>query len=162
MTGKRVRKPFRSDVVDLEKFDEMIELLCNGTTLTKLCSEQDFPDYSVFVNWVAYDPELYRKYARAKQIQADYFAEQIVDISDDETNPQRARNRMDARRWHASKIAPRKYGERVLNELTGGFTQKVKVDLSSMTSEMRQKLREAVIKNMEDPPMIESNYKVLK
>lgn len=162
MTGTRVRKPFRSDTVDLDKFNEIIELLCNGTTITKLCAQEDFPDYSVFVNWVAYDPELYTKYARAKQIQADYFAEQIIDISDDESNPQKARNRMDARRWHASKIAPRKYGERVLNELTGGFTQKVKVDLSNMSSEMRQKLREAVIRNMEEPQTIDSSYKVLK
>ena len=163
MAGQRVRKPFRSDTVDLDKFNEIIERMMNGETITKLCSKLEFPDYHVFVNWVAYDPDLYTKYARAKQVQADYFAEQIIDISDDETNPQRARNRMDSRRWHASKIAPRKYGDRVLNELTGNVTTTQKVDLSNLSPEVRQKLREAIQSQMNaDPKQIETSYKVVK
>jgi hypothetical protein len=62
---------------------------------------------------------MYKEYARARQIQADYFADQTVEIADSETDNNRARNRMDARRWHASKIAPRKYGDRVVQEHTG-------------------------------------------
>lgn len=162
MTAQRNRKPFKSDRVDMNVFNDIVEQMMNGKTLSSLCSLPEYPDYSVFVNWVAYDQDLYKIYARAKQVQADYFAESIVDISDTDNNPQRARNRMDSRRWHASKIAPRKYGDRVLNELSGSINQNVKVDLSNMTPEMRQQLRQALLKQMDAPPLDGTSYKVIK
>ena len=80
--------------------------------------------------WIA-ESEIYQdKHARAREAQADYLAEEIIAIADDATNDymmrvnkngdeepvldsehvQRSRLRIDARKWIASNLSPRKYG----------------------------------------------------
>jgi hypothetical protein len=68
-----------------------------------------------------------KKYARAKELQMEFFADEIMEISDDssgdtQTNEdgkeivnhehiQRSKLRVDTRKWLMSKLAPKKYGE---------------------------------------------------
>lgn len=52
------------------------------------------------------------EYAKARNTGMDALAESIVDIADTDPDPARARVRVDARKWIASKILPRKYGDR--------------------------------------------------
>ncbi len=75
------------------------------------------------------------QYARAREFQADLLAEQILEIADDGSNDtyvddegnvrvdydhiQRSRLRVDARKWLASKMAPKKYGDRIETTHTG-------------------------------------------
>lgn len=72
------------------------------------------------------------QYARARSIQADILAEETVDIADDGHNDtyldddgnrrtdydviQRSKLRVDARKWYAGKVAPKKYGESLVTE----------------------------------------------
>lgn len=116
---KALSSGYVSKHVDLEVFRAVLQRMANGEALTKILKDDGQPEYGVFINWAQSSEELYQEYARARQIQADYFADQTVEIADSETDNNRARNRMDARRWHASKIAPRKYGDKVLQEHTG-------------------------------------------
>jgi hypothetical protein len=58
-------------------------------------------------------PELSAAYARAKRARAELVAQEIVAIADSEQDAQRARNRIQARQWYASKILPREYGDRM-------------------------------------------------
>lgn len=55
------------------------------------------------------------QYARAREAQADAFVDDVTDISDNATpeNWTVARLRVQARQWAASKIAPKKYGDRL-------------------------------------------------
>lgn len=53
------------------------------------------------------------QYARAREDYFDHEAEETTDIADTEGDPQRARVRIWARQWIASKRVPRKYGERI-------------------------------------------------
>jgi hypothetical protein len=50
---------------------------------------------------------------RARQLQADHFVDEIIEIIDTETDPNRARVRMDGRKWVAAKQAPKKYGDKI-------------------------------------------------
>jgi hypothetical protein len=52
-------------------------------------------------------------YAHARERQQEVFAAEVVLIADTEPDPARARNRMDARKWHASKVAPKKWGDKI-------------------------------------------------
>ena len=52
-------------------------------------------------------------YARAREIRADLWADEIVDIADSATDYNKARNQIDARKWLASKHNHRTYGDRV-------------------------------------------------
>ena len=50
---------------------------------------------------------------RAREVQADHFADEIIEIVDTEPDANRARVRMDGRKWVSSKLAPKKYGDKV-------------------------------------------------
>ena len=52
-------------------------------------------------------------YEDAKRCRAELYAEEIVDIADNEPDPQKARVRTENRRWYASKILPKTYGDRI-------------------------------------------------
>ena len=94
-------------------------MISDGRTITSICSDDDMPSLNAVYGWLRSQPAFSEAYARAREDQQDTFAAQILDISDTETDPQRARNRIDARKWHAAKAAPRKYGEKVTQEHTG-------------------------------------------
>jgi hypothetical protein len=53
------------------------------------------------------------------------LAKEILEIADapckDAVEVAHARNRLDTRKWPASKLAPRKYGDRVEHHVRGGI-----------------------------------------
>lgn len=78
------------------------------------------------------DLELRGRYARAKEMQADFLVQEMLDIADDSTNDteiknfgdstvevenkewtNRSRLRVDTRKWIASKLFPKKYGDKI-------------------------------------------------
>lgn len=167
MTGATLERSrtrgFSKDEVDLETFRLILHRMENGEAITTICQEPDMPYYSIFSRWCNSSPELFSEYARARQIQADYYADQTVAIADFESDNIRARNRMDARRWHASKIAPRKYGDRIQNEINATIENKYKVDLSSMDGAARDALKKALLEQMRSqssqPTTIDGEYR---
>src|SRR6266436_4221562 len=64
-------------------------------------------------------------YARAREERADRLFEELFEIADkpckDAVEVAHARNRLDTRKWLASKLAPRKYGDRVEHDHKGGL-----------------------------------------
>lgn len=63
---------------------------------------------------------LAEQYARAREERADVLAEQMIEIADvGSGDAQRDRLRLDARKWFASKLYPRKYGDKIDATLTG-------------------------------------------
>ena len=56
------------------------------------------------------------RYAHAREQQADLYADEIIKIADDCTPTHeeiaKARVRIDARKWKAARLAPKKYGEK--------------------------------------------------
>lgn len=68
---------------------------------------------SDFYAYVWSDSYLTDLYVRAQSVKAELMVEDIIDISDNEIDASKARNRIDTRRWYAAKIQPNKYGERI-------------------------------------------------
>jgi hypothetical protein len=66
--------------------------------------------------------------------------------------------RISVAQWRAMKMAPRQYGDRVRQELTGAnggpiqTENKVAVDASSLTPEQREALRAAALAVMKSKP----------
>jgi hypothetical protein len=78
----------------------------------------DMPGITTIQRW-RYRYEGFRiKYAHAKLLQADLLAEQCLDISDNSTPEEVAvsRLRVDSRKWLASKLLPKQYGDKLLLE----------------------------------------------
>src|ERR1041384_5256775 len=72
------------------------------------------PSNNAVRKWATQDHEGFgAKYARARAMQAEHYAGEIIEIVDSDPDPVRARNRMDARKWVSSKLAPKKYSDKV-------------------------------------------------
>lgn len=79
------------------------------------------PGRTAVLGWLRSNQDFASQYARAREDQADHYAEQVVDIADAATikGEKVARLRVDARKWAAGKLAPKKYGDRVTAEVSG-------------------------------------------
>lgn len=112
-----------------ENADSICDHIASGKSLVSWCQEAGRPSYTSVMRWLEAHESFRESYARARQDQADYLAEEIVQIADDGKNDTyfdedghertnqdviaRSRLRVDARKWYASKLAPKKYGEKV-------------------------------------------------
>lgn len=96
-----------------ELFDRICERIANGESLRAICADKDMPSKTNVLRWTVQDDALRDQYARAREAQADHFADQIVEIADIEEDPNRARVRIDARKWAAGKMRPKVYGDKV-------------------------------------------------
>lgn len=112
----------------------ILDGLAEGKALRDVCASIPNGPSPVTVRaWVAADAEFQAAYTRAREYGADYHAEDIVTIADDakdgttdEINA--ARLRIDARKWYAAKVAPRRYGDRAAVELSGPAGGPVQVE----------------------------------
>lgn len=126
----------------VEQADSICEHIASGKSLVSWCREDGRPNYTTVMRWIQQQPEFRNKYAGAREAQADYLAEEIVQISDDGLNDTyetedgsktnqdviaRSRLRVDARKWYASKLAPKKYGEKVETTLAGSVDHNLMV-----------------------------------
>jgi len=117
--------------------DEMAEKICekiaNGRSLRSICAEDGMPTTSTVCKWLIENKEFSEQYARARDKQADYFAEEIIEIADsaeaESAAVAKAKLQIDARKWAASKIAPKKYGD------------KQEIDVKSSDGSMRPSVR---------------------
>lgn len=130
-------KEGRPTIYSDELASEICDRLSKGQTLISITARPDMPCYSTVLNWLHDESkaEFLGKYARARADQADYFAEDILAIADesqydmtedDNGKPvmnwehvKRSQLKIDARKWFASKVAPKKYGEKITQEVTG-------------------------------------------
>lgn len=120
--------------------------IAEGASLTKVCSAEGMPSRNAVYQWMDREEPACKafkdSYARAVEARAEKLAEEIISIADDDSNDygykesedrdgagakpcilqdniQRARLRVDSRKWIASKLFPKKYGDKVQQEVTG-------------------------------------------
>ena len=114
--------------------------LAEGKSLRTACAELGISHW-MWNRALSAEPELAHQYAHAKEVGLDAMAEEILEISDDGTNDwmertgkagevvgyqvngehvQRSKLRVDSRKWLLSKMAPKKYGDKVQQEISGG------------------------------------------
>lgn len=108
--------------------DAICEIIANGESLRGACRPDEMPHRSTVMDWVRKYKDFATQYARAREEQAEQFFDDIIDISDDAGFDykvvdgsvvvdgdaiQRARLRVDSRKWATSKILPKKYGDKL-------------------------------------------------
>lgn len=116
MSDKEKRPIGRPTKYSQEMADKICEQIAHGKSLRAVCAEDDMPPMKTIYRWLEANEEFRHQYARARDKQADYFAEEIIEIADsaeaDSAAVAKARLQVDARKWAASKIAPKKYGDK--------------------------------------------------
>lgn len=108
---------------------EIADLICEeiattSKSLRTICLDDKLPSVGTILKWLREDENGFlAQYARAKDQQADMLAEEILEISDhteEDHTPftganvvQRDKLRIDARKWIASKLKPKAYGDKL-------------------------------------------------
>lgn len=106
------------------------QLATSNRSLRSICQDEGIPNIGTVLRWLSESDkeEFHKQYARAKEQQADFLAEEILEIADytakdtietekgpieDKEWVNRSRLRVDARKWVASKLKPKKYGDKI-------------------------------------------------
>lgn len=104
--------------------DQICERMANGETLRAVCRDIG-TQHSTVIEWTFNNKPFSDQYAQARQKQADSYADMILDEAFNSHDAQIGRLRVDALKWVASKLAPKRYGDKVEVEQTG--TTKIRV-----------------------------------
>lgn len=119
-----------------ELADRICSELADGKSLRTVCKAEGLPSTQTVFRWLRTHEGFCDQYARAKDEAADVLVDEMLDIADEATNDwmeqhdkdnvgyrlngeaiNRSRLRVDTRKWIASKLKPKKYGDKT--ELTG-------------------------------------------
>jgi len=98
---------------------EVCKQLVEGKSLRKICKQENMPSIQTVMTWLweetDYKEEFSLQYAKARKQQAETMVDRMLDISDDADNKgtNKARLQIDTRKWVASKLYPKVYGEKV-------------------------------------------------
>ena len=130
----------RPSTYTLETAAAICERIADGESLKAICASEDMPARSTVFKWLAEQPGFSDMYVRARDEQADALADDMLAIADqydttsEALNPdmiQRAKLRIDTRKWVAAKLKPKKYGEKQEIEQTVNM----KLSLTEMSDE---------------------------
>ncbi len=120
-----------------EIVDAICERMTNGQGLLKICTDPEMPGRVTVYRWLEANPDFKQRFARAREAQMDFYAEQILSIAFDESGDiildqgkdgktssvanhakvQRDRLKVDSLKWIASRLFPKRYGDKM--ELLG-------------------------------------------
>jgi hypothetical protein len=130
------KKPIITPAQDkLNKYG--IALVCERTANCipqRVIAKEIGVQWATLMSWIDADSDRAKQYARAREAQADKLAEDLLAIADESeveaiyegdavklelSGVAVARNRLrvDARKWLASKMAPKRYGEKLQQEV---------------------------------------------
>ena len=94
------------------------------------------PAKATVFRWLSEHDDFRDKYAKATEARADSILEEIVEIADnaipDAAEVAKARLRVDTRKWALARMNPRKYGDKVTNELVGKDGGAIQIEPSPM------------------------------
>lgn len=118
---------------DKEKIFPLILLeIEEGASLRSILRRDDMPGRTVFFEWLNEDEKKANQYARACELRADLIFEEILEIADESSKDtiytdkgelpdnewiNRSRLRVDSRKWMLGKMNPKKYGERIHQDI---------------------------------------------
>jgi len=121
---------------EIEKISEKIfKKIINGKSLSSILLDDDMPSRPTFYKWIVENKDIFNNYVRATKARADYLFDEILEIADRQEKDvimvdgeevvnhnviQRNRLQVDARKWAASKMNPKKYGDKAEIDVTSG------------------------------------------
>jgi len=136
---------------------EICTRIVKGESLRSICRDEKIPNVDTIYVWIGKHPIFAEQYARAREEQADTLADEIQALAD-EPPPmvpgkfgeiidtgwlQWQKQRIDARKWCAAKLKPKKYGERV--QLAGDADNPVRTETTIQAGE----LFNSILQNLE-------------
>ena len=137
----------------------IIEKMCEGHSLSAIMRadiDLILPSQSTVYDWLRpgtkyHDADFAEKYAYASTSRAEILFDQILEIADDRSKDyiitedgkkkfdsehwQRSKLKIEARKWHLSKVMPKKYGEKSTTVIEGGKNTMVPIMTTRIKTE---------------------------
>jgi hypothetical protein len=131
----------RPTVFTQEIADRICGRIALGESLRSVCRDDEMPQESTVRHWAVSNYNgFFAQYARARELQVEAWADEIVEISDEGTNDwmvkqlrdghieklpdhehiTRSRLRVDTRKWLMSKLKPAVYGDKLQHANAAG------------------------------------------
>lgn len=127
-----------------DEIESVFESICReielGSSLRSALKTIGSPSSNVFYEWIDGNELKNKRYARACEERANAIFEDTLDIADDKSGDvlknengdeylnqefvQRAKLKIDTRKWMLGKMNPKKYGDKNTTVLEGGLTNK--------------------------------------
>lgn len=147
----------RPSIFTQELADTICERIADGESLRAICDGDDMPNKATVFRWLAADKSFSDQYARAREAQAESYFDDIRDIADDGRNDwmekrngdgehigwaengeaiRRSQLRIDARKWMAGKLKPKKYGDKLDLNLSGSVQTMPEEQLDARITEL--------------------------
>ncbi len=105
--------------------------ISTGNHLNAICKQDNMPTRTTVYKWLETNPTFADMYVRAREERTDLMADEIIDIADqtfeDAAAVMKARLRVDTRKWLMAKMSPRKYGDKIQQEITGDVDVSLRV-----------------------------------
>lgn len=145
--AKKARKPARGmskprtgrpSIYSDKLVAELCARIASGRSVRSVCLDPDMPGLSTVMEWRNERPEFAEQYARAMDDRADFHFEEILAIADTPVRGvktttkgdgsvevleadmiEHRRLQVDARKWIVARMAPKKYGDKLTQEVTG-------------------------------------------
>jgi len=95
-----------------QKIATLCGMVMNGGSL-RSAIKATFGDGRSYHACITRNPAFRTAVSAAMETRADLLADEILEIADSDPDPNRAKNRIDSRKWLAAKQRPKTYGERI-------------------------------------------------
>lgn len=123
--------------------------IAHGESVRTICKDDAMPASSTIYEHLIESKEFAEQYARAREAQMDAMSDEILAIADDSTRDtmtvghddstrevadnewiNRSRLRVDTRKWLMGKLAPKKYGDKVEQFISGPNGGPIQAEIS--------------------------------
>jgi len=147
------RRPYLTYSAELA--DEVCALVAEGKSLRQITEQPGMPSRRAVQHWMTRFPEFREKYECAMMLCAEFWAHEIIEISDDSAGDyvitedgrrvvdnehiNRSRLKVDSRKWLLSKLLPKRYGDRIQADMN------VAVDPEALRGMPEEKKRARVL-----------------
>lgn len=136
---------------------EICRRIADGESLRAILETEGLPASSTIFAWLNEDSAFSEQYARAREAQAEAIFDDILTIADDGRNDwmerknsdgqnigwvengeaiRRSQLRIEARKWMAGKLKPKKYGDKIDLNLSGSVAHLTDEQLQSRIDEL--------------------------
>jgi hypothetical protein len=133
-------------------FNRICREVGSGKSLRKVLKGKGMPSMHKLFDELERRPELGQQYARARQKGIEHHIDGIIDLADtaNAENAHAVRLKVDTRKWIASKILPRIYGD--MRQLDVRVTQ---ADIGERLRRARERIREQAPAKVIDAETVE-------
>jgi hypothetical protein len=109
------RRRGRPSLFGWDVAEEICRRIGEGETLRSICGLDHMPAHTTVLRWLRENEVFRTQYARAREIQADSLADEMLDVARSATNQDANAKRVliDALKWRAAKLRPKIYGDRM-------------------------------------------------